>query len=57
VQKPLGHYNHSWVNEPDAASVMAAHKRSLSFTAMSGLAIYTHASSLGIGDVQYVSFV
>jgi hypothetical protein len=36
---------------------MAAHKRSLSFTAMSGLAIYTHASSLGIGDVQYVSFV
>jgi hypothetical protein len=36
---------------------MAAHKRSLSFTAMSGISFYTHASSLGIGDVQYVSFV
>jgi hypothetical protein len=45
------------VNELDAASVMAAHKRSLSFADMSGLAFYTHASSLGIGDVQYVSFV
>jgi hypothetical protein len=46
-----------WVTEPDAANVMAAHQRSLSFAAMIGLAFYTHATSLGVGDVQYVSFV